>query len=161
MDEIDITSVKRQELPRLAEILSEAEFWRQKGHSYEEALRFVESYDPALGVILTARIESKIVGLIWFTLGGTFYEFGYISLLAVAAGFQGRGIGAELMRVAEERIGEESKAVFLLVSDFNEGARRFYERLGYTPCGKLSNYKGEGNDEIIMWKADWISADKE
>ena len=50
---------------------------------------------------------------------------------------------------------ERARAVFLLVSDFNDGARRFYERLGYRPCGTLPKYKGGGNDEIIMWKPDW------
>ena len=155
MEKIDITPVEREELPRLAKILAEGEFWQRKGHGYEEALDLLNGYDPVAGEILVARLEDKIVGLVWFMIDGTFHEFGYVSLLAVAADCRGRGIGEELMRVAEERIGAGSRAVFLLVSDFNDGARRFYQRLGYSQCGLLPNYKGEGNDEIIMWKPDW------
>lgn len=49
---------------------------------------------------------------------------------------QGRGIGAQLMRRAEalaEGLGAEE--IQLGVEWDNDGARRFYERLGYRPAG--------------------------
>ncbi|MFC2076775.1 GNAT family N-acetyltransferase [candidate division KSB1 bacterium] len=155
MDELKITAMLEADRQDLAGILAEGEFWQRKGHGYDEALAFLEGYDPGTGEITVARMDGKSVGWVWFTSAGTFYEFGYVYLLAVAADYRGRGIGEELMRVAEGRIGKKSPAVFLLVSDFNEGARRFYGRIGYSQCGTLPNYKGGGNDEIIMWKTQW------
>ena len=156
MEDITITPVEDGEIPRLAKILAGADFWQRKGYGYDKALSFLGSYDPAVGEMHVARSGGDAVGLVWFTPRGTFYEFAYIYLLAVADGFRGRGVGAKLMSSAEERVGKGSSAVFLLVSDFNSGARRFYERLGYRSCGAIPKYKGGANDEIIMWKADWL-----
>jgi ribosomal protein S18 acetylase RimI-like enzyme len=51
---------------------------------------------------------------------------------AVAVGQRSRGIGTELMLRAEELTLERGfRAIVLGVEDFNPGARRLYERLGY------------------------------
>jgi len=152
---LDITPAAESDIPLLARLLAESDFWRRKRLGYEEAVRFFATYNLASRGIYLARDGDEVAGFIWFTTSGTFHEFGYIRLIVVDSGHQGRGLGTRLMKFAEERILAESKAVFLLVSDFNQGARKLYERLGYAPCGRLKNYKGLGNDEIIMWKAAW------
>ncbi|MFC2076776.1 GNAT family N-acetyltransferase, partial [candidate division KSB1 bacterium] len=119
------------------------------------AVVYLNSYDSDGGEIHVARLEGEIVGLVWFSLKGMFYQFGFVYLLAVTPNCRDRGIGTELMRFAEDRLLKYSRGVFLLVSDFNEGARRFYERRGYETYNILENYKDEGNDEILMWKPDW------
>jgi ribosomal protein S18 acetylase RimI-like enzyme len=40
----------------------------------------------------------------------------------------------------------------MCVSSFNEGARRLYERLGYTVVGELTDYIVQGQSEILLRK---------
>ena len=51
---------------------------------------------------------------------------------------QGAGLGALLMAEAERRLAERgARQVTLGVEWHNDGARRFYERLGYLPSGTM------------------------
>ena len=56
----------------------------------------------------------------------------------VAAEYRNRGVGAALLAAYEAR--SEARHLFLCVSSFNEGARRFYERHGYVHRGTLPAY---------------------
>jgi len=42
--------------------------------------------------------------------------------------------------------------MFLLVSHWNDGARRFYARRGYSEVGRLPAFVRADTDEIICWK---------
>ena len=66
----------------------------------------------------------------------------------------GRGIGRALMEWAEAEVFDRrcARNLFLLVSDFNTPARRFYERLGFAEVGRLPDYLVAGRDEIIVRK---------
>jgi hypothetical protein len=77
---------------------------------------------------------------------------GYISGLAVKHEFRNRGIGAQLMKTAEQRIFRESPNVFLCVSSFNQDAKRFYERMGYHVVGELREFAIANHSEILMRK---------
>lgn len=60
-------------------------------------------------------------------------KLGYISDLAVAAGFEGRGVARLLLDAADEWARSKGyKAVFLNVFAGNERARRLYEKNGFT-----------------------------
>ena len=56
------------------------------------------------------------------------------------------------MDFVEEQIFSVRPNVFLCVSSFNEEARRFYLRRGYTVVGTLKDYTVKGYDEIFMRK---------
>ena len=45
-----------------------------------------------------------------------------------------------------------SPALFLLTSDFNHGAQRFYERRGYQRAGALPAFARPGIVELLYWK---------
>jgi len=57
-----------------------------------------------------------------------------------------------LVAFAEERILRISPNIFMCVSSFNQGARRLYQRLGYTVVGELSDYIVQGHSEILLRK---------
>jgi ribosomal protein S18 acetylase RimI-like enzyme len=59
----------------------------------------------------------------------------YVNVLATFPEFRGRGIGAELLEVAES-LGRKTgaRAMSVIVGSWNEGAMRLYERKGYTPA---------------------------
>jgi ribosomal protein S18 acetylase RimI-like enzyme len=77
---------------------------------------------------------------------------GYVQVLFVAEGYRGLGVGEKLLRYAERRIFRDSPNVFICVSSFNSGARRFYARLGYRKAGLLKDLLVKGADELLLRK---------
>ena len=92
------------------------------------------------------------VGMAWFLRDGTFAHGGYLRLIALAPGSEGRGVGGLLLDEVERRTRERSRFLFLLVSRHNDGARRFYTRRGYAEVGTLDAVLKPDIDEVILWK---------
>jgi len=56
------------------------------------------------------------------------------------------------MDAAEAAILSHGPNVFLLVSSWNTGARRFYERRGYRRIGEVADYVRRGITEVVYRK---------
>jgi [ribosomal protein S18]-alanine N-acetyltransferase len=122
----------------------------------DHALR--RDFETALGLVTdrtkevyVARAGRTAAGHIVVNMQGPFA--GYIQALVVAPEWRSRGIGARLLKFAEERIFRESPNVFLCVSGFNGRAQQFYARLGYERIGELKEYVIAGESEILMRKS--------
>lgn len=102
--------------------------------------------------LLVAEDQGRLAGLAWFLRSGTLGMGGYLRLLAVLGEAQGAGVGARLLAAWETEAADEGRHAFLLVSDFNEGAQRFYERHGYARCGALPGLVLPDVAELIYWK---------
>jgi ribosomal protein S18 acetylase RimI-like enzyme len=102
--------------------------------------------------LLVADAGGGLRGLAWFLPAGTFALGGYLRLVAVLPGSQGSGVGAALLAAFEAEVAAASRHAFLLVSDFNEGAQRFYERHGYARCGALPGLVLPEVAELVYWK---------
>jgi GNAT superfamily N-acetyltransferase len=80
--------------------------------------------------------SGTVVGGLW---GNTAYDWLTIYLLAVPTELRGRGIGAELMRLAEHEA--EARGCYGAWLDTLEfQAKGFYERVGYGCFGELPEY---------------------
>lgn len=147
-DVVEIRSLKdTDEAETCARMMADSEPFITLQRGYEASLRLVS--DPSREVYL-ALVESEIVGFVVLVMHGAF--IGYVQSICVAPDWRNRGIGSRLMSFAEKRIFAETPNAFLCVSSFNEGARRFYERLGYEVVGELKNYLISGHSEILMRK---------
>lgn len=102
--------------------------------------------------LLVADDRGRLAGLAWFLRSGTLGMGGYLKLLAVLGEAQGAGVGARLLAAWEAEAAPESRHAFLLVSDFNLGAQRFYERHGYVRCGALPGLVLPDVAELVYWK---------
>ncbi len=127
-----------RELRRLAEAQS-----RPDAESSAESLLVAEA---------PAADGGELCGLARFSLRGQFGYGGYLRLIALRPGWEGRGIGAVLLRAVEAAVLAHSPVLFLLTSDFNAGAQRFYSRHGYTHAGALADFAIPGINEQIYWK---------
>jgi ribosomal-protein-alanine N-acetyltransferase len=128
-------------------MMAESEPWITLGRGYDESLTILT--DPSREVYL-AMDRDEIAGFVVLEMEGAFT--GYVKSIGVSPPYRGGGVGTRLMSFVEERVFRERPNVFLCVSDFNVGARRFYERLGYEAVGELRDYIIKGYSEILLRK---------
>ena len=131
-----------------AGMMADSEPWISLERGYQESLEIITESSRE---VYAARLSEEIVGFIIVEMVGTFK--GYIKSVCVSPVHRGQGIGSLLMNHAEERIFSETPNVFLLVSDFNSGARKFYKRLGYEEIGGFKDYITRGHSEVLMRKS--------
>jgi len=91
-------------------------------------------------------------GLAWFLPSGTLGMGAYLRLIAVVPGREGAGVGAALLAAFEQAAAVAGPHAFLLVSDFNAGAQRFYERHGWTRSGAFPGLVLPDVTELLYWK---------
>jgi ribosomal protein S18 acetylase RimI-like enzyme len=137
----------RVEAEACAQMMSATEPWITLGRDYDACLRVLLDETRERYV---AREGDRLAGLLVLNLKGAFV--GYIQTVCAAPGCRGRGVGTALVTFAEERIFREHRNVFICVSDFNHGARRLYERLGYRLVGELADYVVAGHSELLLRK---------
>jgi ribosomal protein S18 acetylase RimI-like enzyme len=89
---------------------------------------------------------------VWCVVRGAFDRSGYVRAIVVDARWRGHGLGRALLDHAETFLAQQAGDVFLLVSDFNQDAQRFYQRHGYTQVGALPDYVVPGVTELIFHK---------
>lgn len=86
-----------------------------------------------------------------------FHSFPYLHMIAVRDGCRGQGIGTTLMDFYEQDslLGGKNRIrtrTFLLVSDLNEPAQRFYANRGYAEMGRFESLFRKGVTEILLMK---------
>ena len=91
-------------------------------------------------------------GLAWFLPAGTFGMGAYLKLIAVARSAQAGGAGAALLAAFEAEAARAGRHAFLLVSDFNAAAQRFYERRGWARVGAIPGLVLPDVAELVYWK---------
>ena len=149
---MNIRLLHSSDIQSLSEALAELQLLKRYGLSAE---RLAADLNTALrqGDDLIVSVEDDHAsGLAWFLKSGTFATGGYLKLLAVASNAQQKGTGASLLAAFEAAVSIKCRNAFLLVSDFNAGAQRFYERHGYIKAGSLQGLILPDVAEIIFWK---------
>jgi [ribosomal protein S18]-alanine N-acetyltransferase len=96
-------------------------------------------FEPALvrdHVALVAEEQGEVVGTVYANLSTP--HFGYVFGVYTVPAARGRGVGRALMRAIAEHLHEEGREyVVLSVDTPNDGARAFYERLGFEDAARL------------------------
>ncbi len=149
---MEVRPLDRAEIPALSRALAEVPLmvrYRRDAAALERALAAAHGRGEGL---LVAEDGGTLHGLAWFLREGTLALGGYLKLIAMLPGAEGKGIGAALLSAFEAETARRSAHAFLLVSDFNAGAQRFYERHGYTRVGALPALVLPDVAEVLYWK---------
>ena len=97
--------------------------------------------------------QGKLLGAMKVSMRGFCGLYPYLGLIGVHADSRGLGVGRFLMEQLEAMARESgARRVTLMVSDFNEGGQRFYQRLGYWKLGEIPDAAKEGITELVMVK---------
>lgn len=147
-----IRAIRKEDIAPLAQVMASTALWQRYNVTEESAARRLQSGIDQGATILVAEIDQTPIGFVWYAMNGAFNRSGYIMLIGVEQSARSKGVGRALMREAETIMFEKVNDVFLLVSDFNSDAQKFYRRLGYEQVGSIHNYVIEGVDELIFRK---------
>lgn len=104
-------------------------------------------------VLLVADADTPARGFAWCLLDGMFGAFPYLKRIGVDPGSAGQGLGSLLMdQLEQELLDRQRHELFLLVSDFNLDAQRFYQRHGYQEIGRIPDLALSGIAEVLYRK---------
>jgi len=76
----------------------------------------------------------------------------YLELLGLIPAAQGKGIGRAILSWFEQEAPPKTHNFWLLCSDFNTPALKFYEAAGYQQITKIENLYTQGFNDILMRK---------
>lgn len=140
------------DIPALAVWVAATPLWQRYGVTAESMDRRLREGLANGATIYAAQANEMAVGFVWLVERGAFNKSGYIQLIGVHPRERGNGVGRALMQFGEQKIFTLGQDLFLLVSDFNTDAQRFYQRLGYGQVGEIKDYVMNGISEYIYWK---------
>ena len=146
-NEVAVAPAREEDYEWCARLMASSEPWITLGRGLEDCR--ARCRHPEYG-LLVARLGDQPAGFCLLHPRGLAGS-PYVASIAVDAPRRGHGVGAALMADAERRF-PAAHDMFLCVSSFNAGARRFYERLGYAVAGELQDYIIDGASEILMRK---------
>ena len=150
---LQIVSLREEHVLSCARLMASSEPWtRYDLHADAAASLWRRALRDGAGVSI-ACLEARVVGFAWYVAAGAFGLSGYLKQFGVDVGARGRGVGTALLDHIERRTVEDSQHdLFLLVSDFNLAAQRFYQGRGYEQVGALQDYVMPGIAELIYRK---------
>jgi len=150
MAEPILRPLRLEECAAAAELIGANPLWRDRyrylpDRAAADLRRAIEAGDLVLGTI-----GDQLLGVAWVMPTAGFGRAPYLKLLAVSPAAQAAGIGGQLLEATLEHFrARGATRYFLLVSDFNEGAQRFYQRHGFVQVGALPDFVLPGVSELV------------
>ncbi len=144
---------RASDISAIAALMASHPLWQHYGVTISSATTRLNALFTAheWGIVAQAQ-EEGLVGFVLYN-AHTFGDSGYIRLIGAAPGMTGHGIGEGLLHEVEQDLSSRHvKRLVLLCTDWNHGARRFYERHGFTEVGALPNWVQAGTTEVIYAK---------
>ena len=136
----------RLDLHQILEIENES-FNSYDAYSKEDFDRWCH-YNPDLCAV--AEIEGRYAG---YVLMRIFEGHGDLASLAVSPTFRQLGVGQALFEYVVHQINEYGiHQITLEVRKSNAAGCAFWEKMGFTPCGSLPGFYGDGEDAVQMEK---------
>lgn len=149
-----IRPIELNDISYIAQWMSTVPLWQRYGLSIESITRQFQTAILGKTLISVIQIEEQeaVVGFAWVSRQGAFGRSPYLKLIGIHPNFTGRRFGGQLLTSVEEDCKRFSDQLFLLVSDFNTDAQKFYKRRGYDHIGTIPNYVLPDVAELIYHK---------
>jgi len=144
-----IRTLTAEDCPACARWMAATPLWQHYGVTEHSAQQRLEQGLANQATIAVAEQDGQVLGFVWYVLEGAFARSGYILLIGVQPGRYRQRVGQALMDYAEAQVFQQAADIFLLVSDFNLAAQRFYQRRGYKQVGAIPDYVLPGVSELI------------
>ena len=103
-------------------------------------------------VYIATNKNDNCIGFMGIINNGCFYKFSYLATLAVKKRYRNKGVGKALVNKFESIGFKKADRVFILVSDFNKTAQKFYRKMGYKKVGNIPDLFKKGISENLLVK---------
>ena len=103
-------------------------------------------------IYVASNKAGRCIGFMGVINNGCFRIFSYLAILAVKREYRNKGIGKALVDKFEDIGFKREEKVFILVSDFNQSAQKFYRKLGYKKVGNIPDLYKIGVSENLLVK---------
>jgi len=113
---------------------------------HSERVASISAY-VAAGECFMAEFEGEVVGFV--VLNYTFFGFGFIPLIVVAASHRRRGVGLRLLSEAQLRC--TAQKLFASANASNGAAQALFTRAGFIRSGVIENLD-HADTEIVFFK---------
>jgi ribosomal protein S18 acetylase RimI-like enzyme len=154
-----IRAMTADDIPIIAEWMVTDSLWRRYGMDADTITADFRAALERDDLLLVVDTDLPARGFAWCLLNGMFGTQAYLKRIGVDPVCTGLHIGEVLLTGIEGRVRDTNRDVlFLLVSDFNDGARRFYERHGYRQIGQFPELAISGVTELLFSKELWSLA---
>jgi ribosomal protein S18 acetylase RimI-like enzyme len=142
------------DIAEIAHWMLRVPLWQRYGLSVETitALFHQAISNQELLIVIEVENSEGVAGFAWCVSDGAFARSPYLKQIGVHPEFTSMGIGGLLLDYIEATSQQHSKDLFLLVSDFNKAAQKFYERHGYQQIGMIPAYVLPDVTELIYYK---------
>jgi len=150
----NIRPIELDDVPQIAQWMSTVPLWQRYNLTVDVATKqFNKAIDEqALIVVIEADEQSDPVGFAWYSRKGAFARSPYLKQIGIHPNMTGMGIGGQLLTHVEDECKQFADQLFLLVSDFNTNAQKFYQRQGYEHIGTIPNYVLPDVAELLYHK---------
>lgn len=133
-----------EHIATLAPALAAMDPWRTLGYTAAGLAAYLGREDAALTRVVLERGGAPAAVL---ALRRPWLRGPYVELLAVLPAARGAGLGHGLVEWAAAQAGGN---LWACVSAFNQPARAFYARAGFTEIAALADLVADGHDEILL-----------
>lgn len=151
---IKIRSIEPDDVLPIAYWMSQVPLWQRYKLTVESITRQFQNaiLEKALINVIEIHEQEGVVGFAWYSRQGAFARSPYLKQIGTHPNYTGMGIGGQLLASVEADCRRFSDQLFLLVSDFNIDAQKFYKRNGYEHIGTIPNYVLPDVAELIYHK---------
>lgn len=124
--------------------------WASYGYPAAALAAYLSGDEPT-GVRFALLFDGGIAGAVG--LQSSWLRGPYIRFLGILPAYQGRGLGAAVLAWIEaEARNAQERNVWVVASQINTGAIRFYERHGFATAAEFEGLAYDGRTEILMRK---------
>jgi GNAT superfamily N-acetyltransferase len=142
-------AVSEVEADRLGGQLAAQDPWRTLGFTPAALAGYLLHDDPGLHRY-AVHVEDALAGVVCIRY--PWLRGPYVELLGLASGFQGQGLGRELLAWVESASRPVASNLWIAASSFNERALAVYRRAGFEPIGVIEGLVRAEQDEILLRK---------
>ena len=154
MQNLTLRSMTPEDIPLVVEWMVSVPLWQRYQVGAPDAQTRFEQALQQGDILLVSDWgkENRAVGFTWCLQDGAFGLSAYLRLIGVRPDHARHGIGAALLAETERLASGFARDIFLLTSDFNVDAQRFYQRHGYSQVGAIPGYVLPTVTELIFRK---------